>query len=97
MAWRARDNRANGVPDDCSRELLAEKTRSSCAILSVKQERAIVLATKPSIPVVRYAQKAVIGLAWATPEYARIRVPEAEDRRPRVVALAFRDLRKKPR
>src|SRR5580692_12118248 len=50
MAWRARDNRANGVPDDCRRELLAGKTRSSCAILSVKQERAIVLATKPSIP-----------------------------------------------
>ena len=35
------------------------------------------------------AQKAVIGLVRGAPEYARIRVPEAEDRRPTLVALAF--------
>jgi hypothetical protein len=59
--FACKGHRANGVPDACRREPVAGRTRSSCAILSVKQERAIVLATKPSIPVVRYAHIAVIG------------------------------------
>ncbi len=47
------------MPDDCRRERAVGQTRSSYAILPFKQKRAIVLATKPSILVGRFAQIAV--------------------------------------
>ena len=58
MASACKGHRGDGVPNDCRRELVARQTRSSFAILAVKQKRAIVLARKPWAPAVRSAHEA---------------------------------------